>query len=249
MLKLNNVYMGDCLEKMKNIEDKSINLILADLPYNITQAKWDILIPFIPLWEQYERIITDNGVIALTASQPFTSALLMSNPKLFKYEWIWEKEQGKGQLNVKKMPLKKHESILIFSKVKLGHMTYNPQMTEGKAYNKNDIGKVNNIKEMVYGVHNGYKAENVITRYPTSILKFKVFRQKGQHPTQKPVDLFEYLIKTYTNENDVVLDNVIGSGTTAIACINTNRKYIGIEKDETIFNMAIDRISGYIRIN
>jgi len=243
---LNKIYLGNCLEIMKDINDKSVDLILCDLPYGTTQCKWDTVIPFDELWIHYERIIKDFGIIVLTASQPFTSNLVMSNPKMFKYELIWEKEQGTGQLNAKKMPLKKHESILIFSKGKLGHITYNPQMTEGKSYNRNDIGKVNNVKEKVYGASNGYKANNITTRYPTSIIKFNMVKQKGQHPTQKPLDMFEWLINTYSNENDLILDNCIGSGTTAIACINTNRNYIGIEKEEKYFNIANERINKLI---
>ena len=235
----------DCLEGMKLIDDKSIDMILADLPYQITNCSWDTIIPFEPLWEQYERIIKDNGMIILTASQPFTSKLVMSNIKMFKYELIWEKEQGTGQLNAKKMPLKKHESILFFSNGKLGNIKYNPQIEKGKPYNRNDIGKVNNYKEKVYGNSKGYKAKNISTRYPTSIKKFNMAKQKGQHPTQKPVALFEYLIKTYTNEGDIVLDNVIGSGTTAVACLSTNRKFIGFEKEEKYYNKALKRIGKF----
>jgi len=236
---------GDCLEEMKQIKDKSIDMILCDLPYGTTACKWDTVIQFDLLWKQYERIIKDNGNIVLTASQPFTSALIMSNPKLFKYELIWEKEQGTGQLNAKKMPLKKHESILIFSKAKLGNSAYNPQFTYGKPYSRNDIGKVNNTKEKVYGVSNGYEAHDITTRYPTSIIRFNMVKTKGQHPTQKPVDLMEYLINTYSNVNDLVLDNCMGSGSTGVACVNTNRDFIGIELDEDYFNIAKERIEKY----
>ena len=245
-LDINNIYRGDCLELMNGISDGSIDMILCDLPYGVTQCKWDSIIPFDNLWLQYERIIKDSGIIILTASQPFTSALVMSNPNLFKYELIWEKEQGTGQLNAKKMPLKKHESILVFSKNKLGNFTYNPQMGKGKPYSRNDIGKVNNIKEKVYGNSIGYKASNITTRHPTSIVQFNMVKEKGQHPTQKPVDLFEYLIKTYTNEGDLVLDNCIGSGTTAISAINTNRNFIGIELQDEYYKLAKDRVNKHI---
>ena len=240
---LNKVICGDCLEVMKGIPDKSIDMILCDLPYGTTACKWDTVIPFEPLWAHYRRVIKDNGAIVLTASQPFTSALIMSNPKLFKYELIWEKEQGTGQLNAKKMPLKKHESILIFSKAKLGNSTYNPQFTYGKPYSRNDIGKVNNTKEKVYGVSNGYEAHDITTRYPTSIIRFNMVKTKGQHPTQKPVALFEYLIKTYTNEGDLVLDNCAGSGTTGVACKNTNRNYILIEKEPEYIDIINKRLN------
>ena len=222
----------DCLEGMKKIDDKSIDMILCDLPYGTTACKWDTVIPFEPLWEQYERVIKDNGAIVLTASQPFTTALINSNIKYFRYSWIWEKEQGVNFLMAKKQPLKVHEDICIFSKKQT---IYNPQMTQGKPYisGKGDSGEVTGKVKKI-------QAKNSGTRYPKSVVQFK--RETGLHPTQKPVALFEYLIKTYTNENELILDNCMGSGTTAIACINTNRNYIGFEKDTTYFEIAKKRI-------
>ena len=225
----------DCLEGMKKIDDKSIDMILCDLPYGTTACKWDTVIPFEPLWEQYERVIKDNGAIVLTASQPFTTALINSNIKYFRYSWIWEKEQGVNFLMAKKQPLKVHEDICIFSKKQT---IYNPQMTQGKPYisGKGDSGEVTGKVKKI-------QAKNSGTRYPKSVVQFK--RETGLHPTQKPVALFEYLIKTYTNENELILDNCMGSGTTAIACINTNRNYIGFEKDKQYYDIANQRIKAF----
>ena len=226
---------GDCLEIMKDIPDKSIDMILADLPYGTTACKWDTIIPFEPLWEQYERVIKDNGAIALFSSQPFTSNLIMSKPKLFRYEWIWEKEQGVNFMLSKKQPLKIHETICIFSKKQT---MYYPQMTTGKPYvsGKGVSGDVTNNVKKIQTINTG-------TRYPITIQKFN--RERGYHPTQKPVALLEYLIKTYTNENDTVLDNVMGSGSTGVACLNTNRNFIGIELDEEYFEIAKERIESH----
>lgn len=240
MLELNKLYNGDCLEVMKDIDDKSIDMILCDLPYGTTaRNKWDIIIPFDYLWCQYERIIKDNGAIVLTSQQPFTSKLIMSNEKLFRYEWIWEKTTATGHLNAKKMPMKAHENILVFYK-KLP--TYNPQKTRGHApvhsYTKHQDDGLNYGKTKS-GISGGGSTE----RYPRSVQIFSTDKQKeALHPTQKPLKLFEYLIKTYTNEDELVLDNCIGSGTTAVACINTKRNYIGIEKDNTYFEIADRRI-------
>lgn len=229
----NKVIQGDCLEVMKNIPDKSIDMILCDLPYGTTACKWDTIIPFEPLWEQYKRIIKDNGAIVLTASQPFTSALVMSNPKMFSCGWIWEKEQGVNFIMSKKQPMKVHEDILIFSKKQ---PNYNPIMTIGKPYisGKGTSGDVtgNVIK---------IQTENRGTRFPKSVIKIN--RQTGLHPTQKPVALFEYLIKTYTNEGDTVLDNCAGSGTTGVACKNLNRNYILIEKEPEYVEIIKKRLT------
>ena len=235
MIGLNKIYNEECLEGMKRIPDKSVDMILCDLPYGTTACKWDTVIPFEPLWEQYERVIKDNGAIVLTASQPFTSALVMSNPKLFKYEWIWEKEQGVNFLLSKKQPMKVHENILVFGRKQT---TYYPQMTVGKPYvsGKGDSGEVTGRVKKKQTTNKG-------TRFPRSVQLFN--RETGLHPTQKPVALFEHLIKTYTNENETILDNCMGSGTTAIACINTNRNFIGFELDETYFNLANERIANH----
>ena len=211
--------------------DKSVDMILADLPYGTTACKWDTIIPFEPLWKQYERIIKDKGVIVLIASQPFTSLLITSNLKMFKYEWIWEKEQGVNFLLSKKVPLKVHENILVF-----GGNIYFPQMEKGKPYlsgkgNSGDVTK-NVIK---------IQTKNEGTRYPRSVIKIN--REVGLHPTQKPVALFEYLIKTYTNEGDIVLDNVAGSFTTAVACDNLKRNWVCIEKEKEYCDIGIKRIN------
>ena len=243
-MELNKIYNEDCLEGMKKIPDKSVDMILCDLPYGTTACKWDTIIPFEPLWEQYERVIKDNGAIVLTSSQPFTSALVMSKAKLFKYEWIWEKSRTVGFLNAKNAPLKKHESVLVFSK----GATANGSKRNMKYYPQGLI-EINEVRKSVKnkGIvgtrpsrEGGYIAKH--KGYPNSLLKIDNER-KQEHPTQKPVALFEYLIKTYTNENETVLDNCMGSGTTAIAAINTNRNYIGFELDEEYCNLANERIS------
>ena len=230
---------GDCLEIMKDIPDKSIDMILCDLPYGTTACKWDTIIPFEPLWEQYNRIIKDNGAIVLFSQMPFTAELVHSNLKLFRYEWIWQKDNGTGFLNAKKMPLKIHENILVFYK-KLP--TYNPQMRTGFKPYKCKQGR----HSTNYGAYEqGHITESNGERYPIDIIEFK--KDSGLHPTQKPVALLEYLIKTYTNENDVVLDNCMGSGSTGVASINTNRNFIGIELDENYFNIAKERINNIVR--
>lgn len=234
---------GDCLEIMKQIPNESIDMILCDLPYGTTACKWDTIIPFDKLWEQYERIIKPNGAIVLTASQPFTSALVMSNPKLFKYEWIWEKSKASNFLLAKKQPLKAHENILVFGK---GSVVYYPQKTEGKPFNKGNRKHDNGIATEVYNKIPNAGIEIVNEdgmRNPRSVQYFITGESEGKlHPTQKPTWLFEYLIKTYTNENEIVLDNCMGSGTTPIACLNTNRKCIGIELEEKYFNIAFERV-------
>lgn len=225
---------GDCLEVMKDIPDKSIDMILCDLPYGTTRNKWDSVIPLDKLWEQYSRIIKDNGAIVLFSQMPFTAELVHSNLNLFKYEWIWQKENGTGFLNAKKMPLKIHENIEIFYKKT---PTYNPQMRKGfKPYSQMSGRGSSN-----YGEQIRVQTINDGERYPIDIIEFKRDKEK-LHPTQKPVALLEYLIKTYTNENDVVLDNCMGSGSCGVAAINTGRRFIGIELDENYFNIAKERI-------
>jgi len=240
MLELNKIYCGDCLEVMKGIEDKSIDMILADLPYGTTACKWDTIIPFEPLWKQYKRIIKDNGAIVLTASQPFTSALVMSNVDWFRYELIWEKEKASNFMLLKKQFGKVHENILIFCKTSTKYnpikILANPDKID-KRKRFNDVIKKDGVTpelKLYRPVDNGL-------RYPTSVLYFNR-DENALHPTQKPVALFEYLIKTYTNEGDLVLDNTAGSGTTGVACKNTNRNFILIEQDEKYCDIIKERV-------
>jgi site-specific DNA-methyltransferase (adenine-specific) len=240
----NKVVLGDCLELMKYIPDGSIDMILCDLPYGTTSNKWDAVIPFDKLWEQYERIIKPNGVITLTASQPFSSALVMSNPKMFKHEWIWLKNRGSNFANTVREPFKEHEQVLIFSN---GKWTYNKQMQQRTGagadrvkYDLNHRSKSENYRE--FEGREGVKLPEM--RVPSSWQKFNTDTSK-LHPTIKPLALFEYLIKTYTNDGDVVLDNCAGSGTTAIACLNTKRNYILMEKEQKYFDIINKRIQDY----
>jgi site-specific DNA-methyltransferase (adenine-specific) len=235
MIELNKIYNEDCLIGMSRIPDKSVDMILCDLPYGTTSCKWDVIIPFKPLWEQYERVIKDNGAIVLTAAQPFTSALVMSNPKLFKYDWTWNKKKATGHLLAKKQPLRLKEDILVFYK---NQPTYNPQLTLGEPYKSNPR---RNNKEGVYSVVGESRNNNDGFRYPKNIIEFP-FEFSPIHPTQKPVALFEYLIKTYTNEGETVLDNCAGSFTTAVACENLNRKWICLEKEEKYCEIGRKRI-------
>ena len=247
MLELNKIYLGDCLDLMPQIQDQSIDMVLCDLPYGTTKNNWDSIIPLDKLWAQYERIIKPAGAIVLFSQQPFTSMLVMSNPKMFKYEWIWEKENGTGFLNANHAPLKIHENILVFGKgatsptKKSISMTYNPQKTKGKPYTA-----VQGYSGSNYSPTVGNVTISDGMRYPTDIIKFNRDKEK-YHSTQKPVDLCRYLIRTYTNENDVVLDNTIGSGSTIVAAIRENRKYIGIEKDEHYFDIAKQRIKNELQ--
>lgn len=239
-MELNRIYNEDCLEGMKRIPDGSVDMILCDLPYGTTACSWDTIIPFEPLWEQYERVIKDNGAIVLTASQPFTSALVMSNPKLFKYDWVWKKNVNSNFMLVNKQPLRHHETVLVFYKKQ---PIYNPQMTKGEFYTRKrgDEEKLNSDLFL-----SNFKRKNSSSdlRHPITVLEMP--REERQiHPTQKPVVLFEYLIKTYTNKNETVLDNCMGSGTTAIACMNTERNYIGFELDKTYYEKSLERIKNH----
>lgn len=228
---------GDCLELMKDIPDKSIDMVLCDLPYGATKNKWDNVIPFEPLWNQYNRIIKDNGAIVLFGNQPFSSHLILSNEKYFRYSMVWEKNKFSDFLNAKRKPMKVNEDIIVFYKKQ---PTYNPQYTYSTPYKRwNSQEAVD--KQTNYGKHKCNIAKSDGRRLPLTILKFNRV-ERPLHPTQKPVDLLEYLIKTYTNENEVVLDNCMGVGSTGFACLNTNRKFIGIELDENYFNIAKDRL-------
>ena len=232
--------MGDCLERMKEIESGSVDMILTDPPYGTTACKWDSIIPLEPMWEHLKRVIKPNGAIVMTASQPFTSVLVSSNLKMFKLEWIWEKSKATGHALCKKRPLKAHESVIVFSD---GVESYIPQMTDGKPY-KSKLGKKESVEFSTGTKRNDNKTG---ARYPRSVQYFKTSeseRNGYKHPTQKPVALMEYLIKTYTNENETVLDFCLGSGTTGVAAKNLNRKFIGIEMDPSYYDIAQDRIKG-----
>jgi site-specific DNA-methyltransferase (adenine-specific) len=230
------LYQGDCLEIMKTFPDDSVDMILADLPYEITAAKFDILIPFEPLWEQYNRIAKEDAAMVFTASQPFTTALISSNLKNFRYEWIWEKPQGTNPMVAKIQPLKAHENIVVFYRKR---PKYNPQMTISTPYG-GFKSKQKKLGEVYGDLDSKHRDNPEGTRYPKTVLQFK--QEKGIHPTQKPVPLMEYLIKTYTNENDVVLDNCFGSGTTGVAAKKTGRGFIGIELDGEYFKLGSERI-------
>ena len=236
------IIQGDCLEKMKLIPDGSIDMILADLPYGTTACKWDTIIPFEPLWEQYKRVIKDNGAIVLTASQPFTSALIMSNPKMFRYEWIWEKTLFTNFALVKKQPAKLHENICVFYKKQ---PNYNPKMVEGKPYTDKPRKRTMGVIGDAIGEKKAIN--NKGTRYPSTVQKFSNGNNKNIHPTQKPLELFEYLIETYTKEGDIVIDNVAGSGTTGEACLNLNRDFILIEKEPNYYEVIKERVGKILK--
>lgn len=234
----------DCLEEMKNISDKSIDMILCDLPYGTTKNKWDCIIPFDKLWEQYNRVIKDNGAIVLFGNGIFTAELIISNKKMWRYNLVWDKVLPSGFLNAKKMPMRNHEDVCVFYK-KLP--TYNPQMWIGEECHsrENVIGKSQKdfSRNTNYGDFSAVETKGNL-KYPKSILTFsKPHPSISIHPTQKPVELLEWLIKTYTNEGETVLDNCMGSGSTGVACVNTNRKFIGIELDKDYFIIGKDRIN------
>ncbi|HFE9725718.1 site-specific DNA-methyltransferase [Acinetobacter baumannii] len=229
---------GDCLELMHEIEDGSVDMILCDLPYGTTRCSWDTVIPLQPLWEHYERIIKKDGAIVLFGANPFAAILVTSNLKLFRYEIIWEKTAATGFLNAKKQPLRAHENILVFYKSK---PVYNPQKTFGhkrKTARRHGVGSEHYGKQM----HNlDYDSTE---RYPRSVQLFSKDKQKSKlHPTQKPVALCEFLVRTYSSEGDTVLDNTMGSGTTGVACLKSGRKFIGIEKNEKYFQTASKRLT------
>ena len=236
---MNKVLHGDCLELMKDIPDGSVDMILCDLPYGTTSQKWDVIIPFDKLWEQYERIIKNNGAIVLTGAEPFSSLLRTSNLKIYKYDWVWDKVKGTGYLNAKKQPMRNHEIVSVFYKEQC---IYNPQKTFG--HNKKVSFRKKELQAEVYGKTNQDYLYESTERYPRSIQVFSTDTQNSSlHPTQKPVALFEYLIKTYTNEGDLVLDNCAGSFTTAIAALNTKRNYICMEKEQKYFEIGEKRIT------
>lgn len=225
-----NLMQGDCLERMKEIPDGSVDMVLTDPPYGTTQCKWDSVIPFEPMWGQLKRVTKKNGAIVMTASQPFTSALVMSNVKMFKYCWVWEKSKPTGFLNAKKQPLRQTEDVVVFYKKQT---TYRPQGTTptSKVVSRTNRGNYGSCSKTTL---------QEVTNYPRNVLRFASF--DGSHPTQKPVALMDYLIKTYTNEGETVLDFTMGSGTTGVAAKGLGRSFIGIEMDETYFKIAKERI-------
>ena len=243
---MNKLLHGNCLDLMKKIPDKSIDLILCDLPYGTSACKWDSVIPFEMLWEQYNRIIKDNSAIVLFGNQPFTSKLITSNIDMYKYNWVWVKDNATNFLNKKYQAGKITEDICVFGKMatsysKKGNMKYYPQLTEGKPYKTtNNVERRTNA--VIRSTITNVITDNKGTRLPNNVLYYNRDKDKV-HPTQKPVALLEYLIKTYTKENELVLDNCMGSGSTGIACLNTNRNFIGIELENDYFNIAKERIS------
>lgn len=243
-----DLYKGDCLELMKNIPDGSVDMVLCDLPYGTTRCEWDKRIPFPPLWEQYKRVCKDNAAIVLFSSQPFTTDLINSNRKMFRYEIIWEKTLPTNFLNAKKQPLRNHENIVVFYRKVPAYFPIKRFVI------RNDIGRKRTNSGSA-NQYNEFRKESYEytedgTRFPTDVIKFSSWNgalfgkteNATKHPTQKPVPLLEYLIKTYTNEGDLVLDNCMGSGSTGVACVNTGREFIGIERDERYFNIARERI-------
>ena len=236
--------LGDCLEKMKDIPSGSVDMILTDPPYGTTACKWDSVIPLELMWERLKRIIKPKGAIVMTASQPFTSALIMSNPKQFRHNLVWDKVSPTGHLNAKKKPLLRHEDVVLFSPVKHGNFTYNPEMRKGKYRNKSPKRPTDNVKDRCYGTIE-HKGDNFNDDYyPTSIYQNSTGNRLNKlHPTQKPVALMEYLIKTYTNEGETVLDFTMGSCPAGVAAVNLNRNFIGIELDEDYFRIAEKRIA------
>lgn len=238
---VDKILQGNCLDVMLRIPDSSIDMILADLPYGVTQNDWDQIIPFERLWDEYRRVTKLNAAIVLTATQPFAAQLIVSNPKMFRYDLIWRKNKSTGFLNANRMPLRQHESILVFYR---RLPVYHPQKTKGHppvhSFTKH-TGDGTNYGKTKQGIKGGGQTD----RHPTSVIDIPVVNNDSNvkiHPNQKPVELFEYLIRTFTNADDIVLDNCIGSGTTAIACLNTHRHFIGIEQDAKFCRLANERV-------
>lgn len=239
-----SLLFGDCLERMKEIPDKSVDLILTDPPYGTTKCKWDSVVDLDKMWLELNRIIKDKGAILLFAQTPFDKILGASNIEMLRYEWIWEKTSATGHLNAKKMPMKSHENILVFYR---NLPKYYPIKTTGHVRKKSTADR-SRLNSELYGTEKGVTAYNSTDRYPRTVIKFSSDKQKSSlHPTQKPVALLEYLIKTYTKENEIVLDFTMGSGSTGVACLNTNRKFIGIEMEEKYFDIACNRISDIVK--
>lgn len=227
---INQLFEGDCLKYLKQFPDNSIDMVLCDLPYGTTQNKWDSVIPLSKLWKEYERIVKDNGAIVLTSQGLFTAQLMMSNPKMFKYKWIWEKSKPTNFLNAKKQPLRKYEDVCVFYKKQ---PTYNPQMTKGEPYNK---GIRKNQLSGSYGDFQPVHVHSDGERYPIDIIYFKTAESEGKviHPTQKPIELGRYLVRTYSNPGDLILDNTFGSGSFLVAALLEGRNFVGVEKNKNV---------------
>lgn len=227
---INQLFEGDCLKYLKQFPDNSIDMVLCDLPYGTTQNKWDSVISLSKLWKEYERVVKDNGAIVLTSQGLFTAQLMMSNPKMFKYKWIWEKSKPTNFLNAKKQPLRKYEDVCVFYKKQ---PTYNPQMTKGEPYNK---GVRKNQLSGSYGDFQPVHVYSDGSRYPTDIIYFKTAESEGKviHPTQKPIELGRYFIRTYSNPGDLILDNTFGSGSFLVAALLEGRNFVGIEKNKNV---------------
>lgn len=241
IIKMINLQQGDCLELMKEIPDGSVDMVLCDLPYGTTANKWDNVIPFVPLWEQYNRVIKSNGAIVLFGSEPFSSKLRMSNIKNYKYDWVWDKKIPVGMSYAHYQPMRRTENIMVFTKN--GEKTiYNPQLeVRDKPIKKG--GNKYSPSAPIQASKEGKTFKKTYThKQPTNLIQFDRIRRGSVHPTQKPVALLEYLIKTYSNENETVLDNTMGSGSTGVACVNTNRNFIGMELEEKYFKIAEQRI-------
>jgi DNA modification methylase len=240
-MKINEIYLGDCLELMpKYVDDKSVDMIFCDLPYGTTACKWDTIIPFDKLWSEYERLIKDNGVIVLFGNEPFSSVLRTSNLKLYRYDWIWEKTKATGFQNSKIQPMRKYENLSVFYKHK---PTYNPQGLIKKENITSNVRSGNIKNEHSFNTYKGKKPVAEFTNYPTNIVKFKNASGKGHlHPTMKPLSLIEYMIKTYTNEGNLILDNTCGSGTTGLGAKNLNRNFIMMEQDPEHYETACKRV-------
>jgi len=235
------LYRGDCLEIMPTLPDGNADAVITDPPYGTTQCKWDDVIPLDGMWIRLKRVSRARTPIVFFASQPFSSTLICSNIEMFKYDWVWKKPKGTGHLNAKKQPMRDKEDIVVFY---TKQCVYNPQMLHGSPY-KDKAGKDHESRTSMtesYGEYSNYREDNMGTRYPKQVLEFGVVERNTVHPTQKPIPLMEYLIKTYTNEGDTVLDFAMGSGTTGVACVNTGRKFIGIEIEQEYFDIAVQRI-------
>ena len=231
--------LADCLDAMRALPDASVDMVLCDLPYGTTACKWDAVIPFEPLWAEYRRVTKETSAIVLTAAQPFTSALVNSNARHFRYEWVWEKESPKNPLVANKRVMPRHENVLVFY---AKHGTYNPQKIPREKFRNNKPATYSTETKGDATIYQSNGATALM--HPSSVIRFSGRPDRGHHPTQKPVALMEYLIRTYTNEGDTVLDNTMGSGTTGVACENTGRRFIGIERDPTYFDVAVGRVAG-----